>query len=293
MSSGEGTPGRRLRLVPARRAAAPAGPPRVEALDALLREVDDLRLTLETDLSLAASAVEAGEHGVAADILGTDRVVLHAFEERALEHLTELDSPRRQRVWAQVHAAPIVAAAALVGVLVGVVPQTLGNSADPSGRNVAATDSLERLQELAENGSTDQVRAASAQLHRQLAGVVANAEQDPAAAQTALLLLSYEQSAIERSGDSRALADVLRQSQALAAAIVAALPPGSRPSGSRLTLDLVEPTSSPAPKPSPSATASPKPKPTATATATSTPSPSASATSDKGPYPLPSTPVAP
>jgi hypothetical protein len=285
MSSGDGTPGRRLRLVPGRRTAEP---PRVEALDALLREVDDLRLTLETDLSLAASAVESGEPGVAADILGADRTALHAFEDRALGHLDELDSPvRQQRIWAQVHAAPIVAAAALVGVLVGVVPHTLGPGPDSTARNVAASDSLQRLQELAENGSADELRAASAQLHRQLADVVANAQYDPAAARTALLLLTYEQSAIARSGDSRALADVLRQSQALAAAIVAAMPKSARSSVPRLAPVVVEPTQSPSPKPS----ASPKPKPSPSASPTA--SPTGTPTSDKDPYPLPSAPVAP
>ena len=294
MSSGEGTPGRRLRLVPGRRPSAPSEPPRVEALDALLREVDDLRLTLETDLSLAASAVESGEPGLAADILGGDRAVLHVFEDRALAHLAQLDSPAaldsapRQRIWAQVHAAPIVAAAALVGVLIGVVPHTLGPGSDPSSRTVAASDSLERIQELAESGNADEVRAASAQLHRQLAGVVANAQSDPAAAQTALLLLSYEQSAIVRSGDSRALADVLRQSQALAAAIVAALPKSARPAAPRLTV-VVEPKASAAPTPSP--TAAPKPK--ASPAASPKPSPSSSPTADKNPYPLPSAPIAP
>jgi hypothetical protein len=164
-----------------------------------------------------------------------------------------------------------------------------GNACRNRRRNVAASDSLQRLQELAENGSADEVRAASAQLHLQLAGVVANAKYDPAAAQTALLLLTYEQSAIVRSGDSGALADVLRQSQALAAAIVAALPRSARTSIPRLAPVVVEPTQSPAPKPSPSA--SPKPKPSATASPA--PSPSSSPTSDKDPYPLPSAPVAP
>jgi hypothetical protein len=263
----------------------------VEALDALLREVDDLRLTLETDLSLAASAMEAGEPGVAADIIDADRASLHAFEDRALAHVGALDAPPRQRLWTQAHAAPVVAAAALVGVLIGVVPHALGPATDPSTRTVAAADSLQRLQELAEHGSTDQVRAASVQLHQQLAGVVANAQTDPAAARTALLLLSYEQSVIVRSGDSRALADVLRQSRALVAAIVAALPKSARPAVPRLAVDVAEPTSSPAPRPSP--TASPKPKPSPTATASPKPSPSSSPTSDKDPYPLPSAPVAP
>lgn len=288
MTSGEGTSARRLRLVPRRRDDAP----RVEALDALLREVDDLRLTLETDLTLAASAVESGEPGIAADILGADRTALHVFEERALGHLTELDGTRRQRAWSQVHAAPIVAAAALVGVMIGVVPQALGPGPEASPHSVAAADSLERLQESAESGDADDVRAASVQLHRQLAGILANVDNDPDAARNALLLLTYEQSAIVRSGDSTALADVLRQSRALAAAIVAALPASQR---REVPVQVVapEPTSSPTAKPSPSA----KPSPTATASPTPSASPSSSAspspTREGEPVPLPSTPLAP
>jgi hypothetical protein len=290
MGKGEGKPVRRLRLIPGRVPPAPAELPvelpRVEALDAFLREVDGLRLTLETDLTLAAAAVESGIPKMASEILESDRDALRRFEERALGHLAELDTPApRRSVWKQAHAAPIVAAAALVGVLAGVVPQVVG----PSGVNpttVAASDSLERLQELAEQGDSAQVRAASAELHRQLASVVANASADPAAAQTALLLLTYEQSAIVRSGD-KALADVLRQSQALSRAIVAQLPAAARSLAPSVAPVRVadEPTSSPTPKPKPSPTASPKPR--------STPSPSPSASKDDDTYPLPSPPVAP
>ena len=295
MSRAEGTPARRLRLVPARKPETPAEPPRVEALDAFLRQVDDLRLTLETDLTLAASAVESGSPEIAAEILGADREALHRFEVQALDSLSELETPatRKQSVWAQVHVAPIVAAAALVGLLAGLAPQALGPRTDGNQRTVAATDSLERLQQLAENGDADQVRAASVQLHAQLADVVANAMTDPMAAQTALLLLTYEQSAISHSSDSLALADVLRQSQALARAIVAAMPAEARnvvtspvpvpaaPKPSPTTKAAAKPTASSSPSPKPSA--SPKPSPT----------PSPTASDDKDPYPLPSTPVAP
>lgn len=299
MTSGEGTPARRLRLVPGRLvrltqppAARRSETPRVEALDALLREVDDLRLTLETDLTLAASAVESGEPGIAADILGADRTALHAFEEHALDHLNELDSPRRARAWAHLHAAPIVAAAALVGVMVGVVPQTLGPGAEPSPHSVAAADTLGRLQESAESGDADDVRAASVQLHRQLAGILANVDADPAAARNALLLLTYEQSAIVRSGDSGALADVLRQSRALAAAIVAALPASQRRSVPELFV-APEPSSSPAAKPTPSAKPAQKPSASPAATASPSPTSSPSPTREGEPYPLPSAPSAP
>ncbi|MDP9183331.1 MAG: hypothetical protein M3P04_11215, partial [Actinomycetota bacterium] len=234
MSSGEGRPARRLRLVPTRRASVSAESPRVEGLDALLRDVDELRLTLATDLSLAASAVESGSPALAAEILGNDRDALHRFEERALDTLAALDgatldtaAPRRS-AWAQVHAAPIVAAAALVGLLAGVVPQVMSPNDGGTAQTVAASNSLERLQQWAEDGNAAQVRAASVELHAQLADVIANAGTNPEAAQTALLLLTYEQSAIVRSGDSGALADVLRQSQAMARAIVAALPKSAR-----------------------------------------------------------------
>jgi hypothetical protein len=286
VSNREGTPARRLRLVPTRRVAVPAEPPRVEALDALLREVDELRLTLETDLTLAASAVESGSPALAADILGDDRAALRRFEERALDHLAALDTPApRRSVWAQVHAAPIVAAAALVGLLAGVVPQALSPRDNGTQRTVAASDSLERLQQLAEHGDAAQVRAASVELHQQLAGVVANAKSDPEAAQNALLLLTYEQSAIVRSGDSSVLADVLQQSQALARAIVAAMPKAARPG-----VPVAQPAASPRPKPKSSATTSPTPKPSASTRPSA--SPSASPSKSDG-YPLPSPPLSP
>jgi hypothetical protein len=291
MSRGQDKPARRLRLVPGRaqrQVPSPAEPPRVEALEALLREVDGLRLTLETDLTLAAAAVESGIPRMASEILDSDRDALRRFEERALSHLAELDTPApRRSVWAQAHAAPIVAAAALVGVLAGVVPQVVGPR-DTNATTVAASDSLERLQELAERGDTAQVRAASAELHRQLADVVANANADPAAAQTALMLLTYEQSAIVRSGDRRALEDVLRQSQALARAIVAQLPAAARSAAPTMAPVQVaaEPTASPKPKPKPS------PSQTTAARTSPKPSPSPSGSKDSD-YPLPSPPIAP
>ncbi|HUR52270.1 MAG TPA: hypothetical protein VMZ11_09115 [Mycobacteriales bacterium] len=270
-----------------------ATPPRVDALDAFLREVDDLRLTLETDLTLAASAVEQGAPQVASDILGSDRDALHRFEERALDQLAGLEQhEHHRRLRMPAHAGPILVAAALVGVLAGVAPSALAPTTEATPQTVAATDSLQRLQELAQSGDTDQVRAASVQLHAQLASVLANAKSDPEAAQTALLLLTYEQSAIVRSGDSRELADVLLQSRALARAIVAALPAAVRPGVARPGLAVApKPASAspkPAPKPSPTASPATKPAPSSKPSATSSPTPA----STREPYPLPSAPLA-
>jgi len=49
--------------------SVPVGGPRVVGLDALLRELDGLRRTLETDMSLAASAVDAQAMTLARDII--------------------------------------------------------------------------------------------------------------------------------------------------------------------------------------------------------------------------------
>jgi DNA-binding GntR family transcriptional regulator len=298
MSRADGTPSRRLRLVRTRRPAAHT-PPRVDALDAFLREVDDLRLTLETDLSLAASAVESGATQLASDILSSDRASVGEFQERALGHLGSLDVAevaQSRRVRVPIHAGPILVAAALVGVLAGAAPRVLtppGATGTP--QTVAATDSLQRLQELAASGDTEQVRQASLQLHRQLAGVVANAKADPLAAQTALMLLTFEQSAIVRSGDSKELADVLRQSQALVRAIVAALPPAARTAVPHVVAPAAPERNASSPKPqtttSPArSTSSPKPAPTSSPKPA--PSPTASPTKPADPYPLPSAPFA-
>lgn len=292
MSSTEGSPTRR------RRARRAADTPRVPELDALLREVDALRLTLETDLSLAAAAVEAGEAELARDVLDADQDAVRNFEAKALGHLDALaDQDERvphRRVWAPTRAASFVAAAALVGLLAGVLPQAISNRSTGPTTSAAATDSLERLQELVLTGDASQIRAASVELHEQLASVVAVARTDPAAAQNALLLLSYEQTVLSRSADRSELVDVLRQSQALARAIRAALPASVRsivPTAPQLPART-----SGSSKPQPS-TASPKPSPTptrkATTTASASPQPSSSPSPSGNPYQLPQPPLSP
>jgi hypothetical protein len=287
MSRGEGKPVRRLRALRLPRPVEPFEPfeaveavdavrapaetaetaesilpgnPRVGALDALLREVDGLRLTLETDLTLAASAVESGATQIAVEILDSDINGLAVFERRALGHLSTLSDAadlaaavpvaRRNRV--RVAATPFVAAAAVIGFLLGVVPHAVSTTDVISTSTVAANGSLTQLKQFAADGRTSQVRATARTLHAQLLAVVANAGSDPAAAQQALLLLSYERDAIVQSGDSLALHDVLVQSAALANKIRNAMPATVR-NGVPIT---------PAIAPPPSPTASPKPSPT-------------------------------
>jgi hypothetical protein len=298
MSGTEGTPARRARL---HRAAREDGVPELEAL---LRDVDALRLGLETDLTLAASAVEAGEPGIAADILGADRDALARFEASALDHLGALEAAEpvtadadRRRSWLPAHSGSLLVAAAMVGVLAGVVPQAISRHPEPS-TSVAANASLERLQQLVLDGNATEIRAASAELHEQLASVVALAGTNPAAAQNALILLTYEQTAISHSADRGVLGDVLRQSEALETAIRDALPPRVRVSVPPVVPVLPTPDAGQA-----AAAQSPSPAPKASATPKATSSPKASASPSAGPssspspspqgYPLPTPPLAP
>ncbi len=268
--------------------------PRVASLDALLREVDSLRLTLETDLSLAASAVEAGRAGLAADILESDRTSLSGFEQRALGHLHDLaepfedplqppvtvvGAPTRRRM--RVPASPFVAAAAVAGFLLGVVPQGLEpGPTDVSASSVAAHSSLGQLQAFAAQGNTTQVRATARALHDQLRDVVSQAHNDPDAAQQALLLLSSERDAILQSGDSALLHDVLAQSTALANRIRAALP-----AKLRQVVPAVRPVVEAEPSAAPRNTASAKPSPAAKPSPTASPTPSAAPKPTSGPKP--------
>ena len=80
---------------PSRAAAASRapGPAPREALDALLREVDGLRLLMGSDLCVAASAAEAGVVELAHDVVSGDCGELAGFEARALGHLSRLQEP--------------------------------------------------------------------------------------------------------------------------------------------------------------------------------------------------------
>ena len=266
------------------------GAPRVGSLDALLREVGSLRLTLETDLSLAAAAVEAGHPGVAAEILGSDRASLGQFEASALGHLHALDrvpdAPAARRS-ARASLTPLLATAAALALAFGFAPQVLHQDQNVLDAAAAsAQTSLDQLQDFAAEGNTVQVRVAAASLHAQLVDAIATADSDPASAQQALLLLSYERDAIAQSGNSAALHDILVQSVALANRIRAAMPARLRnnvPKAPVVVLAEPSPTSSTKPKPTATASASPAAKPSATASPTPSAKPTATPSSSPSP----------
>jgi hypothetical protein len=275
--------------------------PRVPELSALLAEIDALRLTLQTDLSLAAAALEAGADDLAGELVDSDLAELRAFAGRATRHLADLDAEavavpdevevdlpvRRRRV---LSAAPLMAAAAALVGFVTLMP-TRGAATPESSMSSAALAGYE-LSRLASQGAPDeQLRRAAEELNDELAMLIAQAADDPAAAQQALLLLEQTSEVLAGQGDSGVLRDVMAETRALRARLREALPPAaSRPRPLRPVVKTVVPLlprvqeqpekerasaeASPAPK------SSPKPSPTAAA-----PSPSPSPAVSQGPSP--------
>ena len=257
--------------------------PRVGALDALLRELDGLRLTLETDLTLAAAAVEGGQPAMAVDIIDSDRDGLRAFEGRALGHLERLAVPHRRF---RVPAAPFVAAAAVAGFLIGVVPH-LSAPAQDNTTNVSSSSpaqSLRLLEEATTSGDTAQALEAANLLHGQLTPILLQAKTNPVAAAQALALLQQEQHLLAGAPDASALMAVLQTSRQLtstlrsllrtvpapaAPAVVAAPQPSPRPTDAPTS---PKPVSSPSPTASPKHSTTPAPKPSSSASPSATPS---------------------
>lgn len=218
-------------------ALAPAAgqAPRVAEISALLSEISALRTTLSTDLSLAAAALESEAHDVADEVVTGDLQALHAFEQSALGHLRSLSTspvslgatlPRtaRRRAARMLPAAPVIAAAALIGFVAGVVPMDPAPASAPAMSSAAAAASWE-LNRLAEaDAPAEELRAAAERLNDRLAELVAVAAADPGAAQQALLMLRDTTAVLQGSDDAAALADVLAETRALVARLVAALP---------------------------------------------------------------------
>jgi hypothetical protein len=285
-------------------------PPRVADLNALLSELDALRLTLQTDLTLAAAAVEAGVDQLAGELVDEDLAQLRHFSTRATTHLDALaeaeaggradhaaDGEADEAVHTeQTHrsvaplgrrrmlpAAPLVAAAAaLLGFLAGVVPDQVVARQAPSMSSATLTSY--ELSRLASQGAPpEQLRAIAEVLNDELAALVAQAADDPEAAQQALLLIETTTEVLARQGDQGLLREVMAETRALRARLEETLPrtslrparlarPEPRPVASVLPRVLDQPeqrraASSPAPRSSPAV--SPRPSP-----ARSTPAPS-------------------
>ena len=247
------------------------GEPRIAELDALLREVDQLRATLRQDLTLAATAIEAGADDLAGWLLLGEDGQVRAFEERALAHLSALQAedeaadeiasaviPAPRRRARMMPAAPLVAAAAaLVGFLTGAIPGT-GGSPLTSPKTSNAAQSYAQLTALAANGaSPSRISEAAQKFHSDLAPLVAAAGSDPDATQKAIALLQSERAVIAGEADSPALRAVLAQADLLVRKLRAKLPRTTvvvpaGPAANSSTKASSAPKSSASPKASPS-----------------------------------------
>lgn len=228
-------------------------------LQALLAELDDLRLLLSADLGLVASAVDAGAVEVARDVVAGTQDDLAVFGLRIQHRLRSPEPglgsragaadateplaavvpspPRARRSRRLAVLAPVLtAAAALVGLLSGVVPPpATASGPDRSGMTSAAASYAE-LWRLHEQGAPapDLARVAR-RLHAEVARLVELAGLDPATAQQALRLLELELKVLEHPQHGGALAAELAESQRLVAVLrnavlgSSATVPGDRP----------------------------------------------------------------
>ncbi|MCU1674253.1 MAG: hypothetical protein JWN77_2366 [Frankiales bacterium] len=286
--------------------------PRIADLDALLREVDDLRCTLRRDFSLAATAADAGEDELAGWLLLGEDGEVRSFEERALAHLHELEArqeplpavePRTKRRVRMLPAAPLVAAcAALFGFLGGGLPGISDSSSTLPQTSNVSMDAYARVADLATSGASDHsISEAAAAFHAEIAPLVAVGASNPAAVEKAIALLRSERVVIASSGpDSPALRAVLRQADLLVARLQASLPRKAvrRP----VVVVPVAPEqegsarrSSPAAKATPAAKASPAASPSGSPSPKPSPkpssSPAASPQPDSSDNPLPTSPL--
>jgi hypothetical protein len=276
--------------------------PRVPELGELLADIDALRLTLQTDLTLAAAALEAGADQLAGELVDGDLAEVRAFSTRADRHLAALagdeapaapdEEPEvvplrpRRRVLA---AAPlVVAAAALLGFVAGVVPDRV--TEQPASTMTSATLASYELNRLANEGATDeQLRRVAEELNDELAALVAQAANDPIAAQQAMSLLQQTTAVLASQGDSNVLRGVMAEARMLRERLREALPvvaqpvrparpavrpvvpllpreaePEQRRESTKKSEPQSTPKATPAPKPSPStapAPAAPEPEP--------------------------------
>jgi hypothetical protein len=219
-----------------------AGHPRVPELAALLGEMEGLRAALRRDLALAATAVEAGADDLAGWLVGDDGRQIRDLGQRATAHLATLATaeaataaelaaaarpviPAPRRVERARPAVQLLAAAAVLGFLAGLVPPRAGpGPTEPVATSRSALQSYAKVTRLASRGaSASSISAAAEEFHADLAPLVAGGS-DPREAEQAIAMLEGERAVIVRSGHRAALRPVLRRADAMVARLTEALP---------------------------------------------------------------------
>ncbi len=227
-------------------------PPRLDELSALLAEIDGLRTALQTDLSLAAAALDADAVPLAQELIEGDLLAVQGFEDRALGHLQVMKGAEEATPPAQ-DAAPVaqiptvaqvrarrrrratsapllVAAAALLGFAAGVVPERMAQQ--PPSSSVASTSgaaeaSYELSRLVLEGAPSDELRQAAEVLHDGVVEMIATSEGNPATAAEAMMLLQYSNEVLVLASDQGSLQGVLAQGRELTEHLRGTLSPGA------------------------------------------------------------------
>jgi hypothetical protein len=220
----------------------------------LLRDLDQLRRTLETDLTLAAAAVEEGSLELAVDVLDHDRAVLDTFSQRAGQHLRPRTRSRARRILTT-SAGPIglsAAAAALVAMAIlgpgsgGGTPSTA--EALTTRNTIALTALAQPYQALVELSADDaedhQVRAAASRLDAGVRKAQPQFKADPVAATAVLSILQAEHQVLTARDNGGSMAQEIARNVELTRQVAASVPEGT------VVPPAVLPTATPTPAPS-------------------------------------------
>ena len=228
-------------------------PPRLGDLSALLGEIDSLRTALQTDLSLAAAALEEDAAPLAQELLEGELAALQGFEDRAVGHLdamarAEASAQLAEEVTPGIHPATgslhrarrrrrrrlmptgplLVAAAALLGFAAGAVPE---RAVPPPPAVTSSSGAAEASYELSrlvlEGAPSDELRQAAEVLHDGVVEMIATSEGNPATAAEAMMLLQYSNEVLTLAGDQGSLQGVLAQGRELTEQVRGTLAPAA------------------------------------------------------------------
>jgi hypothetical protein len=284
--------------------------PSPQGVERLLAELADLRLLLDSDLTIAAAAVDADALQLASDVLSDEHERLNSLQARILRGVPPVPRPLPAEAPEPIAAAPLdlvpvarlsrmarrlptgaasaLAAAAVAAAVLGasIAPHLHSGSPTLAASVDQATDSYDAFHRIATTRSGDaaDVQAAAAALHASLQPLIDAAGTSPESAQRALELLQAEQLLLMQSRPAGAMA-ILREARRLVLKLRSAAPSVVPPAATKplpTTSPAPTPTTKPTKKATPSPTASPTPSPTPTRKATPSPTPSPSSSPSGG-----------
>ena len=280
--------GRRRPLTDSERIAAVAADADVP-VEEVLRDVADFRLALETDMIIAAAAVEADSPDLLAEVIDGERLELATFHDRLLTRLADaaaddeiaLRRARRAPRSASGWGTRFVAAAAAAIAVAGVGRSVVTPSTTPASQTMVMQTADQRYADFStavRGDSAIAVQHAADKLHQTIETLIAHHAGDPEMAQRAAQLLQAE-IALLQINDPVGASAVLAQAHSLAKRLKQAAPAGVRAT----VAPVLDAAMSPRPTTKPKATTSPSPKATKSPSPSPSPSRSSSASSSQDP----------